>query len=118
MLVVEDHLATRCALYAIFTRLGWQVSVAGTVAEGIALLNLEQEPCCLILDIELPDGRGGQVLERLRAMAFKTRVVVSSGLQDPRRLRELADLEPDAFLPKPIAIEEVWDDLCRVCGPE
>jgi DNA-binding NtrC family response regulator len=118
MFVVEDHEGTRCALQAFFTRMGWQVSVAGTVAEGIALLDFQGEPCCLILDLELPDGPGREVLGRLRAKSYKTRVVVSSGSLTALRTRELANLEPDAFLPKPIAIDDVWDDLCRVCSDD
>src|SRR5947209_6066016 len=56
LLVVEDHTTTRDALRAHYERLGWHVDVAGTVAEGLALLDAGPEPCCLILDLVLPDG--------------------------------------------------------------
>ena len=37
----------------------------------------------MILDIDLPDGTGDQVLREVRARGYKSRVVVSSGSLDP-----------------------------------
>jgi CheY-like chemotaxis protein len=116
MLIVEDHEPTRRALLGIFTRIGWQVTAAGSVAEAVAVLDAIPEPCCMILDIDLPDGTGDQVLKVVRTKTYKTRVVVSSGTLDPARLKAINLLEPDIFLPKPITLETVWNGvICRVC---
>ncbi|MCA1686160.1 MAG: hypothetical protein LC745_09285, partial [Planctomycetia bacterium] len=62
LLVVDDHAWSRHPLRGIFNRMGWDVSVAGTVAEGLRFLESEPEPCCLVLDLSLPDGDGELVL--------------------------------------------------------
>jgi len=116
LLVVEDHTATRDALRAHYERLGWHVDMAGTVAEGLALLDAGPEPCCLILDLVLPDGEGTTVLERVREKGLRTHVAVCTGTVDLARPKAAAALRPDAMLPKPIRLPEVWTEPCRVCG--
>ncbi len=97
--------------------MGWDVSVASTVAEGLELLENGPEPCCLVLDLGLPDGQGETLWERLRAKGYKTRVVVATGLVDDDRLRTISSLQPDALLRKPIDLTDVWNHevVCRVC---
>src|SRR3954468_12298492 len=116
LFVVDDDPATRDALRDAYTRMGWQVSVAGTVAEALALLDAEPEPCCLILDLVLPDGDGTAVLEKVREKGLRTHVAVCTGTVDLARPKAVAALRPDAMLPKPIRLPEVWTEPCRVCG--
>jgi DNA-binding NtrC family response regulator len=113
LLVVEDDLATRTALAGIFSRMGWFVRLAETQREGLAWLDAN-EPCCLVLDLELPDGRGEAVLEKLRAKGLRTHVAVCTGSMDRNRLDALTRLEPDALLTKPVKLEDIWRALCRV----
>jgi len=115
LLVVEDHTTTRDTLRDYYSRTGWQVNMAGTVAEALKSLDSEPEPCCMILDLMLPDGDGSAVLERVREKGLKTRVAVCTGSVDLAQLRAIAVLSPDAMLPKPIHLPEVWTAPCRVC---
>jgi CheY-like chemotaxis protein len=115
LLVVDDHEETRLAFRGLFARLGWEVHTARSVDEGLALLETEPEPCCLLLDLDLPDGHGETVLERVREKNLRTRVVVSTGSMDQARLTLVAGLKPDALLTKPITMNDVWHDFCRVC---
>jgi len=98
--------------------MGWHVTTAKSVAEGLATVEAEPEPCCLILDLDLPDGRGEGVLERVRAKGMKTRVAVCTGSMDAARLTKVADLKPDALLTKPVTLTDVWDGVCRVCSSD
>jgi DNA-binding response OmpR family regulator len=82
LLVVEDDAATQDALREIYTRQGWHVSVAGTEVQALACLDSEPEPCCLVLDLMLPDGDGSAVLKKVRAKGLRTRVAVCSGTVD------------------------------------
>ena len=115
LLIVEDDTATREALRGHYLRLGWQVSEAGTIAEALASLDSNPQPCCLILDLMLSDGDGVAVLEKVRAKGFKTRVAICTGTIDLARLKATSGLKPDAMLPKPIRLPEVWTTPCRVC---
>lgn len=115
LFVIEDDEGTRNAMREIFSRMGWEVSTAATVREGLALIDSQPEPCCLVLDLDLPDGRGEEVLAHVRAKNLKTHVAVASGNMESRRLRAVANLRPDVLLTKPVTAEDIWDGICRVC---
>jgi CheY-like chemotaxis protein len=115
LLVVEDHDATRAALGGIFGRRGWQSRLTATVAEALAALESEPEPCCLILDLNLPDGWGETVFAKVRERGWRTRVAVCTGSMDRTHILAAAALKPDVLLPKPFGMADVWNGACRVC---
>jgi len=109
ILVIDDDLYTRHVLSNLFTRRGWQVRLASTVAEG--LLALDQEPRFIILDLNLPDGGGELVLREVRLHHPGTLVAVCSGSQDPAQLAEVRGLGPELMLCKPVDIAPI-ERLC------
>jgi len=111
ILIVEDHAPTRNLLRSILARKGHEVTVAETMAEGLALL--EFLPDCVVLDLDLPDGPGETVLRRVREQNLSIRVAVSSGCDDATRWGIVRALDPDAVLMKPIQVA----DLCEACAP-
>lgn len=94
--------------------MGWLVRLAATAAEGIEWLELGHEPCCLILDLALPDGDGETVLAKARARGLRTYIAVCTGVMDQSRLAAVAALKPDVLLTKPITATHIWDNVCRV----
>jgi len=108
ILIVEDHEPTRDILRLIFRRKGWQTFVAGTVAEGLAVLGMVPPPTGLLLDLDLPDGRGEAVLRKVREDHLPIRVAVCTGMGDPSRWSKVQGLGPEALLQKPIDLA----DLC------
>lgn len=116
VLVVEDDPGTLYVLSAIFTRMGWSVQTAHTVAEALRCLAGGLPPCLLILDLDLPDGTGLAVLQDVRARGLPTYVAVCSGTVDGDLLADVAALRPDALLTKPASFGDVWQGVCRVCG--
>jgi CheY-like chemotaxis protein len=106
LLVVDDDHFTRLALNAFFTRGGWRVSLAATVAEAMALLG--DGPHQIILDLDLPDGDGEAVLGAARSRCPGAQVTVCSGVADPGRLAEVRRLSPEAVLTKPIDLGTVY----------
>src|SRR5262249_44467399 len=103
ILLIEDDRATRHVLQQTLAHKGWLVSMASSVAEGIALLEGGLEPDGLLLDVTRPDGAGEKALmERVRTRNPGTRVVVVTGLQDPARLSEVTEMGPDVLLQRPI----------------
>lgn len=110
MLIVEDHEATRRILANLLAREGWDVHCAATIAEG--LVELEEEPDCVLLDLMLPDGGGEAILERAGRDHPGTRVIVTSATGDEERLSALAPLHPAALMRKPIEITA----LLRTCS--
>ena len=110
LLVVDDDSSTRYALSTLFTRRGWVVDQASTVAEG--LLKLESRPICLILDLNLPDGGGETILGEVRLRFPGTVVAVCSASADFRQLEVVRGLRPELMLCKPIDIEPL-DRFCQ-----
>lgn len=61
ILVVEDDEGHRAALKALLTDRNADVETASTVAEGLKALK-EQNFACMVLDLQLPDGSGRDLL--------------------------------------------------------
>ena len=102
LLLVEDHEATRHILRRILalTLTGWNVAEAATVEEGLA--QLDPPPDCVLLDLELPDGPGEDILRKVRKDHLSTRVVVNTGTANLARLEAVSALKPEAVLQKPL----------------
>jgi two-component system KDP operon response regulator KdpE len=111
---VEDDGDTRTSLGGIFSRMDWMVRLASTAAEGLEWINAGHEPCCLILDLGLPDGDGESVLRLARAKGLRTYVAVCTGSSDAERLRVVSSLGPDLILTKPVTATDIWKDVCRL----
>jgi len=107
MLIIEDHAATRSVLRHIFRRKGWDVIEAGTVAQGLSLLDESPTPNFLLLDLDLPDGQGETILRKVRRDRLPVRVAVCSATGDPKRWSRIRELDPEALFQKPIDISDV-----------
>ena len=108
-LVIEDSNASRRVLCAILRMRGHDVECAGSIAEGMALL--QWGPQCLLLDLNLPDGSGIQVLRYIRENAMPIRVAIISAAHD-RMLGEARDAGADFVMRKPLNVSRLqyWLD--------
>ncbi|MET0332007.1 MAG: response regulator [Dyella sp.] len=66
ILVVDDNAATRYAVRRILERYGYTVMEAGTGAQGLEAI-ATQDIAALILDVNLPDMSGFEIVRRLRS---------------------------------------------------
>ena len=110
VLIVEDDACSRHALQALLRRSGYNTKSAATVSE--ALSKLQDGPRCLILDLNLPDGSGTDLLQRIRAAKLPIKVAVTTGTSDPMLLDAMGKFVPDAVFHKPVNLNEVmhWLD--------
>ena len=88
LLYVEDHPRFPAIVIPQFLS-AHQVTVAGTLAEARALL--AREPFdVVLLDYDLPDGKGSELLEEIQRQQLAVRVIaVSSREENNARLLEL-----------------------------
>ena len=103
VLLVEDDPRLGAVLERVLGRRGHAVRLVRFGAEARAAL-AHDLPDILVLDINLPDETGWDVLRWLRARdGRQPRVVVLTAAWPPRE--RLAELAPDAVLTKPFPIE-------------
>lgn len=108
VLIVEDDQVNRDALVHLLTHLGYQTVAVSTVAEGLACLNGQ---VCAILDLNLPDGLGTIILERIRANTHPMRVALATGTTDENLLNDALKYRPDLLLRKPFDVNLLLDWL-------
>lgn len=122
ILLVEDNLANVRVVERLFGRNRPQVRLLTAMQGGIALdLAAEHRPDLVLLDFNLPDMAGDDVLHQLRETdALRTTpVVIVSGDATASQVQRLLDLGAAAYITKPFEIREllkVVDDLLEVDG--
>lgn len=69
----------------------------------------EAIPCLILLDLKLPRKSGFEILEWMRLQpAFEdTLKVILTGSQEERDVKRAFDLGADAYVPKPIEVEDL-----------
>ncbi len=104
ILIVEDDNILRELLIKGLGKEGLGVRGASTCAEARMLVE-EGQPDLLVLDINLPDGNGWELLERLREAPIRLMapVVMMSSL--PVTRGQIKQHNVDSFLPKPLNVQ-------------
>lgn len=102
ILIVEDELPLRRIIARNLTNRGHSVREATTAAEAINALR-EGRPDLLLLDINLPDLTGWDVLRDLRQRGVEVPTIIVSAVRVSQK--RLTEFRPLAYLPKPFPIE-------------
>jgi CheY-like chemotaxis protein len=116
LLYVEDNLANLSLVETILSaRPGWRTIPALQGRLGTELAR-EHEPDLVLLDLHLPDLQGDEVLRRLRADERTARipVVMISADATPRTIDRLRAQGADAYLTKPLDVDEFLSTLDRL----
>src|SRR5437868_7413231 len=101
ILLVEDHQDTRRVLTGLLTRWGYIVSAAGTLKDGLNLLESEPPPDVLLSDIALPDGTGYALVSEARRKGKRVLAIALSGYAYPSDVRIAKLTGFDHHLSKP-----------------
>ncbi len=112
LLIVEDSRPVSERLRAIMANLpGVQAEVAGDLRQGTARFR-ELKPEMVILDVQLPDGSGLDLLETIKHERPATRVLMFSNyaLYRKRCVAEGADY----FFDKPMDLESLTATVRRI----
>ena len=107
VLVVEDSDAIRAFLKAALEQGGYRVEQAADGAEGVRRFE-ELRPALLVLDIQMPELDGWEVLERVRLVDRDVPVIMltASEVTDRARARGLA-AGADDYVVKPVGPSEL-----------
>ena len=109
VLVIDDEAQIRRFLRAGFELHGYAVLEAEDAAAGLKAATFDN-PDLIILDLNLPDLEGSEVLERLRSWSNVPVIVLSIQADEQEKVR-LLRLGADDYVVKPFGISEL---LARV----
>ncbi len=102
ILIVEDETRLRQIVALNLTSRGHDVRSVRTASEAVRAA-VEERPDLMLLDVNLPDRSGWDVLRELRGRGVDVPTVVVSAVRVvPSRL---AEFRPLAYLPKPFPLE-------------
>lgn len=109
VLVIDDD-EWVCRLLAVAMReAGFEITITENAAEGF-FRAVEEQPDCIVCDVDLPDHNGYWVAKKIRAHPSKIAMapfVFLSGLDDREHRLEGFQVGGDAYLTKPFRIDEV-----------
>ena len=110
-LIVEDNRIIRMMYSAGLAGYGYQVAEAQNMTEARSYLERAGAPKVLVLDLKLPDGNGMEIIRYIREHLGQqdTKIIVASGVEIAAE--ELYSLGADAFLPKPVELEEILESI-------
>lgn len=107
--VVDDDAAVRKSLARMLFTFGYQVVAAASATEFLRLAENAPHPCCLILDVRLPDLDGLELQARLGAEGLLMPIVFITGHGDlPMGVKAMKAGAVD-FLSKPFQPRHLLD---------
>jgi len=115
VLLMDDHVVVREGLRALLERQEdlRVVGEASTVAEAE---EAELEPDVIVADLVLPDGKGSDVVRRLRARHPDSAVLVLTMVDNPTDVQLCLAAGARGYLLKESASTELVDAVRRVAG--
>ena len=107
ILSVEDSPLVTDAFSILFRESGYDVEVAGTIAEAVELATTRPMDL-ILLDISLPDGDGLEVVDQLRERnSLPKATLAMTGHGDSRTRQKCLDAGCAEVFLKPVAISEL-----------
>ena len=106
VMVVDDDPVIRDLLADFLAQRGYQVLTAKDGAAALAVVD-RRPPELVVLDIYLPDMNGVTVLRELRARDYLGGVIVLSGSQEERLLKEMLSMGAVELMSKPFDLERL-----------
>src|ERR1700736_2437537 len=115
VLLVEDEVTFRRVIARNLSGRGLLGREGGTADEAVAGSTAER-PDLMLLDINLPDHTGWDVMRELHRLGIEVPTIVVSAVRvSPSRLQEF---HPMAYLPKPFPLEALLRLVFRTSSDE
>jgi CheY-like chemotaxis protein len=117
VLIVDDHPDVRHMLLAWVQTLGAQYEVIAIPSGEEALLVASRLPVDLLIsDFRLPGINGTELFSKIKRRYPDLRVILITGVTDPKIRRQVAEAGADAFFFKPIQMPDFLDIIERTLG--
>ncbi len=107
ILIVDDDSSLRSALFRLLTKKNYQVITAQTKAEAIRFASIPQNFQLALVDLQLPDGNGLELIDMIRQTNPKCQFIVLTGFGTIEAAIEATKKGAFHFVTKPFNIEEL-----------
>jgi two-component system response regulator RegA len=102
VLLVDDEASVRRHLARVLEREGFAVATAGSIGEACELAD-RSPPELAVIDLNLADGHGLQLVETLKEMSPACRIVVLTGYDSIASSVRALKVGAAAYLAKPVS---------------
>src|SRR6266567_3888754 len=106
VLIIDDERPVLMTLEALFKRHGYQVDAAPTALQGLKLLK-SKSPTLVLLDLQLPDAEGLEMLDRIKTELPEIQVIILTAHDSLHNAIESIKRGAYHFISKPYAPEEL-----------
>ena len=106
ILVIDDERPILMTLEALLKRHGYQVDTASNASQGVKLLRTKS-PSLVLLDLQLPDAHGFEMLDRIKTELPQTQVIILTAHDSLHNAIESIKRGAYHFISKPYAPEEL-----------
>ena len=106
ILIVDDERPILLTLEALLGRHGYEPQTAATAAYGLRVLK-ESAPALVLLDLQLPDGEGLEMLDQIKREQPETQVIILTAHDSLNNAIESIKRGAFHFISKPYAPEEL-----------
>ena len=117
LLIVDDDRPLRERLARAMQARGFEVVIAETVREGIAIAR-DNPPAYAVVDLKLEDGNGLDVVETLNERRPECRVVVLTGFGNIATAVAAVKFGALDYLPKPADADDILHALLAAPGEQ
>src|SRR6187200_2038280 len=106
VLIIDDERPVLMTVDALLKRHGYHVDAAATASQGLKLLK-SNTPSLVLLDLQLPDAHGLEMLDRIKTELPKAHVIILTAHDSLHNAIESIKRGAYHFISKPYAPEEL-----------
>lgn len=107
LLMIEDDSTFKTALFRALTRSGYSVTTATTKKEALQWLQIQTPWDAILLDIQLPDGNGLDVLDLVKSKFPQLPVIVLTGHTSLETALSATQRGASEVLNKPLSLDDI-----------
>ena len=115
VLVCDDEARLAMLTAGLLDQYGYAAVTVSSCEEALSALGSEASGCdVILLDVNLPDGTAGEVLQRMRSRGYHQPVILTSGYAEEDVSPELiADAQVAGYLAKPYSVDRLVGAIRR-----
>jgi len=115
ILIIDDEPMIRDMSSDMLNTIGYKVLVSDNGTDGIKLFQEKRDNIDLVLlDLLMPEMNGITCFKKLREIKDDVKVIISSGVSDLAKRKELEELGIVGYLEKPFSLKTIADYLKKI----